>query len=119
MIPIYPRGRIEEQRWSFRSLFIFLNELSEDWAAARFECPQKTLRDASTQRAKVYYGDKEGRGKKRVTVMVGQNWDLAVQMSQQDQVEWDEWECVEHREETSQGTRSRGNKSPHLQCMKY
>jgi hypothetical protein len=30
MIPIYPRERIEEQRWSFRSLFIFRNKLSED-----------------------------------------------------------------------------------------
>jgi hypothetical protein len=49
MIPIYPRGRIEEQRWSFRSLFIFLNELSEDWVAAWFEYPQKALREASTQ----------------------------------------------------------------------
>jgi hypothetical protein len=54
MIPIYPRGRVEEQRWLFRSLFIFLNELSKDWAAARFEYPQKALRDASTQRAKVH-----------------------------------------------------------------
>jgi hypothetical protein len=51
MISIYPRGRIEEQRWSFRSLFIFLNELSEDWAAARFEYPQEALRNASTQQA--------------------------------------------------------------------
>jgi hypothetical protein len=73
MIPIYPRGGIEEQHWSFRSLFIFLNELSEDWVAGRFEYPQKALRDASTQRAKVYYADKEGRGKKRMTVKVGQN----------------------------------------------
>jgi hypothetical protein len=71
MIPIYPSGRIEQQRWSFRSLFIFLNELSEDWTAARFEYPQKALRDASTQRAKVYHADKEGRRKKRVIVKVG------------------------------------------------
>jgi hypothetical protein len=50
---------------------------------------------------------------------VGENWDLAVQISRLDQVEWDELECVEHLEETSQGTRSRGNKSPHLRCMRY
>jgi hypothetical protein len=61
MIPIYPRRQIEEQCWSFRSLFIFLNELSEDWAAARFEYPQKSPRDANTQRAEVYDADKEGR----------------------------------------------------------
>jgi hypothetical protein len=54
-----------------------------------------------------------------VTVKVDQNWDLAVQISRPDQVELDEWECIEHLEETSQGTRSRGNKSPHLRCMRY
>jgi hypothetical protein len=100
MIPICQRGRNEEQCWSFRSLFIFLNELSEDWAAARFKYPQKALRDASTQCAEVCNADKEGRGKKQVTVKVGQNWDIAVQISRPDQMEWDEWGCVDHLEET-------------------
>jgi hypothetical protein len=96
-----------------------INELSEDWAAARFDYPQKALRDASTQRVKVDYAEKEGRGKKRVTVKVSQIWDLAVQISRPDQVELDEGEGVEHLKETSHGTRSRGNKSPHLRCMRY
>jgi hypothetical protein len=109
MITIYPRGRIEERCWSFGLLFIFPDELSEDWAAARFQYPQKVLRDASAQRDKVYCADREGRRKTRVTVKVRQNWDLAVQISRPDQVER---ECVEHLEETSQGTRSRGNKPP-------
>jgi hypothetical protein len=113
MIRVNPRGRgSEEQRWSFRSLFTFLNELSEDWGLIRNRIP-------GACRLKIYYADQDGKGERRLTVKVDEDWKITVQISRPDLVAWDEWELMTASIETLHGTRGRENKRARLRSMTY
>jgi hypothetical protein len=70
---------VEQQRWSFRSLFTFLNELSDNWGRIR-------NRVSGSQRLNVYSADQDGKGDRRVTVKVDEEWNISVQISRADVV---------------------------------
>lgn len=109
MISTYPRGRIEfaEQRWSFRSLFTFVNDLPGDWELVKSDW---TKTDTLKRDMKLYYADARGSGKKRITVKIDAFWNISVKISRPDLVEWeDEWLPVTCVDETREGTRDRCN----------
>jgi hypothetical protein len=103
---------VEQQGWSFRSLFTFLNELFDDWGRIR-------NRVLGSQHLKVYSADKDGKGDRRVTVKVDEEWNLSMQISRPDVVVWDKWKKITRQEDTSHGTRSRENKEARMRSITY
>jgi hypothetical protein len=113
MIRVTPRAMgVEQQCWSFRSLFTFLNEQSDDWGRIR-------NRIHGSQRLKLYSTDQNGKGDRRVTVKVNKEWNISVQISRPDAVVWDRRERITRQEDTSYGTRPRENKQARMRSLTY
>jgi hypothetical protein len=100
MIRAIPRVMsLEQHRWSFRSLFTFLNELSDDWGRIWNRIP-------GSQHLKLYSADQDGKGDRPVTMRIDEGENISVQISRADVVVWDNWEKITTQEEISHRTRS-------------
>jgi hypothetical protein len=85
MIRVTPGATgVEQQRWSFRSLLTFLNELSDVWGRIR-------NRVLGSQCLEMDSAEKDGEGDRRMTAKVGEEWNISVQISRPDMVVWDRW----------------------------
>jgi hypothetical protein len=112
LIRIFP-NQSPNCRWSFRSLFVFLNELPGDWTDWR---SAGAARSGGPSRLRFFYADRVGDGVNRIRVDVDSEWVPSVEMSRPD-ADWDAWSMQSVEEETREGTRGRENKKPHVKRM--
>jgi hypothetical protein len=79
MMKIYPIG-YPKYRWSFRSVFVFLNKLLAGWAGQRPSCrsPKISHPKVGDWILKPFYADDLGAGGRRVTMKVDNDWNLGL-----------------------------------------
>jgi hypothetical protein len=107
IMEIYPIGS-PKHRWSFRSVFVFLNEPPDDWAEQRPsrrspKIPHPTVGDWVL---KAFYADHQGDGGRRVTMKVDNDWNPWMSISRPDP-EWDDWILMRTTQRTTMGTEGR------------